>query len=100
MGRRLYVGNLPFNTAETDLQELFARVGNVDTVNVIRDAATGRQRGFAFIEMGSDEEAQRAISELHEHELGGRTLSVSEARPKPQFAVGLDEPRRRFSDSR
>ena len=98
MGRKLYVGNLPFNTADADLQELFASAGHVETVNVIRDAVTGRARGFAFIEMGSDEDAERAISELHEHELGGRTLSVSEARPKPQFAVGLDEPRR-FSDT-
>jgi len=94
MGRKLYVGNLPFNTAETELQELFGRAGNVETVNVVRDAQTGRARGFAFIEMGSDEEAQRAISEFHEHEMGGRTLNVNEARPKNAYAGGLDEPRR------
>ena len=99
MGRKLYVGNLPFNTVETDLQELFGRAGSVETVNVIRDAATGRARGFAFIEMSSDAEAQHAIDEFHEHELGGRTLNVREARPKPVFAVGLDE-RRGSTDPR
>jgi len=99
MGRKLYVGNLPFNTAENDLQELFGRAGSVETVNLIRDAATGRARGFAFIEMSSDEEAQHAIDEFHEHELGGRTLNVSEARPKSVMSVGLDE-RRGSSDSR
>jgi cold-inducible RNA-binding protein len=93
MGRKLYVGNLPFNTAENDLQELFAGAGTVETVNVVRDAATGRARGFAFVEMSTDEEAQRAISEFHEHELGGRSLNVNEARPKLAYA-GLDEPRR------
>lgn len=95
MGRKLYVGNLPFNTGEADLQELFAQAGTVETVNVVRDSDSGRARGFAFVEMSTDEEAQRAISEFHDHEMGGRALNVNEARPKPVYAGGLDEPRRR-----
>ena len=88
MGRRLYVGNLPYSTAEDQLTELFSRAGKVDTVRVMRDMATGRARGFAFVEMGTDEEAQRAISELHEHQLDGRALVVNEARPKPEGGFG------------
>jgi cold-inducible RNA-binding protein len=88
MGRRLYVGNLPFETGETELQELFARAGAVETVKVVRDMATGRARGFAFVEMSTDEEAQRAITELNEYQLGGRGLTVNEARPKPASAGG------------
>lgn len=88
MGRRLYVGNLPYSTSEDQLTELFSRAGKVDTVRVMRDMATGRARGFAFVEMGSDEEAQRAISELHEHQLEGRALVVNEARPKPEGGFG------------
>lgn len=88
MGRKLYVGNLPYEIGETDLQELFGRAGNVETINVMRDAATGRARGFAFVEMSTDEEAARAISELNETQLGGRNLTVNEARPKPSFGGG------------
>jgi RNA recognition motif-containing protein len=82
MSRKLYVGNLPFNTDETQLTELFAQAGTVDTVNVVRDRETGRARGFAFVEMGTDEEAQQAINKLNSYELGGRALTVNEARPK------------------
>ena len=82
MGRKLYVGNLPFNTEENQLQDLFGQAGTVDTVNVVRDRETGRARGFAFVEMGSDEEAQQAIKQLNSYELGGRALTVTEARPK------------------
>src|SRR5205085_9243353 len=60
MGRRLYVGNLPYTTGEAELQELFSRAGNVESVRVMRDAATGRARGFAFVEMATDDEAQKA----------------------------------------
>ena len=88
MGRRLYVGNLPYETGENDLQDLFARAGTVETVKVMRDMATGRARGFAFVEMSSDDEAQKAIAELNEYQLGGRSLSVNEARPKPAYAGG------------
>ena len=82
MGRKLYVGNLPYETAETDLQELFGRAGTVETVTVMRDSATGRARGFAFVEMSTDAEAQQAITELNAYQLGGRGLTVNEARPK------------------
>jgi cold-inducible RNA-binding protein len=89
MGRKLYVGNLPYEIGEADLQELFGRAGQVDTINVMRDAATGRARGFAFVEMSTDEEAARAISELNESQLGGRSLTVNEARPKPTSGGGF-----------
>ena len=82
MGRKLYVGNLPYETGEAELQELFARAGAVEKVTVMRDAASGRARGFGFVEMSSDEDAQKAISELNEYQLGGRDLTVNEARPK------------------
>ena len=88
MGRKLYVGNLPYETGETELRELFARAGTVETVKVIRDMATGRARGFAFVEMGSDDDARKAISELNEYQMGGRGLTVNEARPKPDSGGG------------
>ena len=88
MGRRLYVGNLPYSTTEEQLTQLFSRAGKVDTVRVMRDMATGRARGFAFVEMGSDEDAQKAISEFHEHQMEGRALVVNEARPKPEGGFG------------
>ena len=88
MGRKLYVGNFPYETGEAELQELFARSGTVETVKVMRDMATGRARGFAFVEMGSDDDAQKAITELNEYQLGGRSLSVNEARPKPEYSGG------------
>jgi RNA recognition motif-containing protein len=82
MGRRLYVGNLPYSAGESELQELFGRVGPVDNVQVMRDMATGRARGFAFVEMGTDDAAQKAIDEFHGYQMGGRALTVNEARPK------------------
>jgi RNA recognition motif-containing protein len=88
MGRRLYVGNLPYSATEEQLTELFGRAGKVDSVRVMRDMATGRARGFAFVEMSTDEEAQRAISEFHEHQMEGRALVVNEARPKPEGGFG------------
>ena len=88
MGRRLYVGNLPYSATEDQLTELFGRAGKVDSVRVMRDMATGRARGFAFVEMASDEDAQKAISEFHEHQMEGRALVVNEARPKPEGGFG------------
>jgi RNA recognition motif-containing protein len=88
MGRRLYVGNLPYSATEDQLNELFSRAGKVDSVRVMRDMATGRARGFAFVEMGTDEDAQKAISEFHEHQMEGRALVVNEARPKPEGGFG------------
>ncbi len=88
MGRKLYVGNLPYQTDETALQSLFAQAGNVESVSVVRDMATGRARGFAFVEMGSDEEAQQAINQVNGVELGGRALTVNEARHKTSGGGG------------
>lgn len=84
MGRRLYVGNLPYSAGEAELEELFGQAGNVESVRVMRDAATGRARGFAFVEMASDEEAEKAVSQFNQHEMGGRPLTVNEAKPKPE----------------
>lgn len=91
MGRRLYVGNLPYSTGEQELQELFSQAGNVESVRVMRDAATGRARGFAFVEMTSDEGAQKAIDQLNNTQLGGRTLAINEARPKAPRTGGFGE---------
>ena len=88
MGRRLYVGNLPYSATEDQLTELFGRAGKVDNVRVMRDMATGRARGFAFVEMATDDDAQKAINEFHEHQMEGRALVVNEARPKPEGGFG------------
>jgi RNA recognition motif-containing protein len=82
MGRKLYVGNLPYEVGEADLQALFAQAGSVESVTVMRDQMTGRARGFGFVEMSTDEDAQKAISDLNAKEFGGRNLTVNEARPK------------------
>ena len=89
MGRRLYVGNLPYSATEDQLTELFGRAGKVDNVRVMRDMATGRARGFAFVEMANDDDAQKAISQYHEHQMDGRALVVNEARPKPEGGGGF-----------
>jgi cold-inducible RNA-binding protein len=88
MARKLYVGNLPYDTSDQDLQTLFSGAGTVETVTVMRDAATGRARGFAFVEMATDEEAQSAIKQFADHTLGGRQLTVNEARPKESSGGG------------
>jgi cold-inducible RNA-binding protein len=97
MGRKLFVGNFPYDTAEADLEALFSQAGTIDTVRVMRDMATGRARGFAFVEMQSDDEAQAAIQQFNGADMGGRALVVNEARPKPEFsgAGGGQGPRRR-----
>jgi len=89
MATKLYVGNLPYDTGEQDLQSLFSGAGTVESVNVIRDQATGRARGFAFVEMSTDADAQNAISTLNNYQLGGRNLTVNEARPKTQSSGGF-----------
>jgi RNA recognition motif-containing protein len=88
MARKLYVGNLPYDTGEQDLQALFGDAGTVESVNVMRDMATGRARGFAFVVMASVEDAQKAIDKFNDYQLGGRNLTVNEARPKPQGGGG------------
>ena len=82
MGKRLYVGNLSYGTNETDLRDLFAQLGNVAEVKVVMDRETGRPRGFAFVEMSTDAEAQEAISQLNGRELDGRTLKINEAQER------------------
>ena len=82
MGRKLYVGNVPYEVGEAELQEVFTRAGSVDSVRVMRDQETGRARGFAFVEMSTDAEAQNAITALNGTQVGGRSLTVNEARPK------------------
>jgi RNA recognition motif-containing protein len=81
MSTKLYVGNLPYQTTEADLQTLFEGSGQVASVNVVRDRATGQARGFAFVEMSDAEGAQKAIKELDRHSYGGRNLTVNEAKP-------------------
>jgi len=88
MARKLFVGNLPFSTGEQDLQDLFAQAGQVESVTVMRDQMTGRARGFAFVEMASDDDAQRAIQQFNDYSLGGRNLTVNEARPKTERSGG------------
>lgn len=82
MGRKLYVGNLAYETSENQLRELFEQSGTVESVDVITDRDTGRSRGFAFVQMSSEAEAQEAIKQLNGHTLGGRDISVDEARPR------------------
>src|SRR4051812_44298189 len=81
MGKKLYVGNLPFSADDSALTELFSQVGQVESAQVVVDRATGRSKGFGFVEMSSDEEANSGISKYDGTELDGRTISVSEARP-------------------
>ena len=82
MGRRLYVGNLPYRATEEELTALFSRAGAVDNVQVMKDNVTGRARGFAFVEMATDEAAQKAVEEFHQYQMDGRALVVNEARPR------------------
>jgi RNA recognition motif-containing protein len=82
MGRKLYVGNLPYKTTDEELRELFSQAGAVESAQVMRDNVTGRARGFGFVEMVSDEDAQKAITQFHNYRLDGRALVVNEARPK------------------
>ena len=88
MSTKLYVGNLPYQTTESDLQALFEASGQVASINVVRDRATGQARGFAFVEMSDAEGAQKAIKELDRHEYGGRNLTVNEAKPMAPRGAG------------
>lgn len=88
MGNKLYVGGLPYSVTEGQLEEVFAPHGSVQSARVISDKFTGRSRGFGFVEMASDEEAQKAIEALNGTELEGRTLVVNEARPQERREGG------------
>jgi RNA recognition motif-containing protein len=84
MGAKLYVGNLPYSVAEAKLQEHFAQHGNVVSARIITDKFSGRSKGFGFVEMSSDDEAQKAISALNGTDFEGRNIVVSEARPQEE----------------
>ena len=98
----IYVGNLPYQIDGTELQEIFAQYGQVQNASVIMDRETGRSRGFGFVEMPNDEEAQQAITALHEKDFNGRPLKFNEARPKTERprSFGNSGDRRNFSQSR
>lgn len=90
MGKNLYVGNMSFDVDDAALEEMFKAHGTVESAKVITDRETGRSRGFGFVEMSSDEEAQAAIEALNGKEIGGRTLKVNEARPRENRGGGGD----------
>lgn len=82
MPKRIYVGNLPFSASEDEVRNLFSEYGAVNSVSLITDRETGRPRGFGFVEMENGDEADTAISNLHQHQMEGRSLNVNEARPR------------------
>ncbi len=88
MGKKLYVGNLPYGVSSSDLEQLFSNHGSVASANVITDRSTGQSKGFGFVEMSSDSEAEAAISALDGQDFNGRALKVNEARPKPMGGGG------------
>ena len=88
MAKNLYVGNLSYDASDSDLQRMFEEFGTVTSAKVITDRETGRPRGFGFVEMGSDQEAQAAISALNGKEVSGRTLTVNEAKPREDRGGG------------
>lgn len=84
MGQKLYVGNLSYETTDSDLSELFSPHGTVQSAQVIKDRDTGRSKGFGFVEMGTSEQAQAAIAAVNGQQVGGRSLTVNEARPREE----------------
>lgn len=86
--KKLYVGNLPFSATEAELRELFGAHGQVASASIVMDRETGRSRGFAFVEMSNDEEANAAVNALNGQSMGGRALVVNEARPREAGAGG------------
>jgi RNA recognition motif-containing protein len=86
--KNIFVGNLDFNTSEDELRQLFEVYGQVDRVAIMTDRDTGRSRGFGFVEMSSAEDGEKAIAALNGSQVGGRTLNVNEARPKPERTGG------------
>jgi len=97
MGSKLYVGNLSYETTGSDLQELFGSHGSVQSAEVIQDRDTGRSKGFGFVQMGSDSEAQSAISALNGQDHSGRALTVNEAKPREPRTGGFGGPRKSAS---
>ena len=97
MNKRLFVGNLPYRIEETELEDLFSQAGQVESVSVMRDSETGKGRGFAFVEMASEQDAGRAANQFHQHSLEGRSITVNEARPMPARRTGPVSQRRQES---
>ena len=95
MSSKLYVGNLSFETTEGELQTLFAQAGTVESINIIRDRDTGRARGFAFVEMSTEADAQNAIEQFNEQSFGGRNLTVNVAKPQAARTGGYAGGQRR-----
>jgi len=96
MAKRLFVGGLPYSVTEAELREMFAKFGTVNSAAVITDKFTGQSKGFGFVEMEVDEEADKAIEALNETELGGRKIGVNLARPLEERGPRNFEPRRNF----
>ncbi len=91
VGKKLYVGNLPYRTTDGDLHQLFSQAGNVDSAKVISDRETGRSKGFGFVEMSSDSEADEAVRRFNGSNMDGRKINVNEARPQaPRESRGFD----------
>lgn len=88
MGKKLYVGSLPYSTTEEEMREMFSPFGTVESVRIISDKFTGKSRGFGFVEMSTDEEAQKAIESMQGKDVGGRALVVNEARPEEKRSFG------------
>jgi len=88
MAKKLFVGSLPYSVTDQQLAELFAQAGTVESATVINDRMTGRSKGFGFVEMSSDEEANKAVSELNGKEMDGRAIVVNEARPREERPAG------------
>src|SRR5471032_3590709 len=88
MEKRLYVGNLPFDTSDLDLHQLFAAHGQIVSAKLITDMETGRSRGFGFVEMSTEDEAKAAIDKMNKAKVGDRELTVNEARPRPERSAG------------
>ena len=88
MAKSLFVGNIPYQISEPELEEMFAQAGAVESVTVMRDRMTGRPRGFAFVSMANDDDAQKAIQQFDGAQLGGRAIAVNEARPRPERGPG------------
>jgi RNA recognition motif-containing protein len=93
MAKRLFVGGIPYATTEEELKNLFAQAGSVVSVNIIVDKFSGRSKGFAFVEMSSDEEAKKAVETLNGMDMGGRKIAVNEARPLAERPPREDFPR-------
>jgi RNA recognition motif-containing protein len=100
MGRKLFVGNLGFLVTDSDLRELFQQYGTVESAQVITDRDTGRSRGFGFVEMAKEHEAEAAIEALNGQQMKGRSLTVNEARPKSEAGAGRAGGRGRFGGRR